>query len=181
MAGAQKPQLSGTANFEARLTSDGVTMADVGRAVTGLVTGKIENGVVGGVDFAELMRQSQTANADIPKLAGETAFRTLEANVNLDGSHAEINRIAVSNSQVLAQIAGRADLAQGGLALRMLLTPSQPSPEGTPAPETRLVLGGSLANPVITRAPAIGRPDSPGESGYFPQADPVSLGAANAN
>ncbi len=181
MAGAESLPLSGTASLEAKLASSGASMAEIRGALTGLITGKIENGVLYGVDFADLMRQSQSTNPDAPKLAGETAFRTVEANVTLNRSHAEINRIAVSNSKVLAQIAGRADLTQGGLALRMLLTPSQPSPDGTPAAEARLVVGGSLANPVLTRAPALGNPASPGGSGSVPQADPVSLGATSAN
>ncbi len=181
MAGAEKSPLSGTASFETRLAASSADMAEIHKAVTGQVTGKIENGVLAGVDFAELMRQSQTENADISKLAGETAFRTVDANLTLNRSHAEINRIAISNSRVLAQIAGRADLMQGGLALRMLLTPSQPAPDGAPAPEARLVVGGSIANPVLTRARAPGGMETPGGSDYTPQADPVSLGAANAN
>ncbi len=181
MAGAKKPPLSGKASFEARLAASGKDIAEIRTAITGLVTGRIENGILTGVDFADLMRQSQTKNPDVPKLAGETAFRTVEANVILNRSHAEINRIAISNSRVLAQIAGRADLAQGGLALRMLLTPSQPAADGSPAPEARLVVGGSLANPVLTRAPALGNPASPGVNGSVPLADPVSLGATSAN
>lgn len=175
LAGAGHFSVTGTASTEGSLTARGKTLAEMRQAVTGQLTARVENGVLYGVDFADLLRLAQSGTRETPKISGETAFRTLDANLRFNPGFAEISHIAIANSKVTAQLAGRTELTRGGLALRMLVTPTMPSPEGTPAPEARAVVGGSLANPVLTSAPALGIPDIPAGDALRPEPDPVSL------
>jgi hypothetical protein len=134
--------------------------------------------VLRGADFADLLRRAQAPAepGELLKFAGETAFRTLSAKATLDRHMADIREMSIANSKITAQIGGRADLAQGGLALRMLVTPTEPAPANiTPLPEARLFVGGSLRNPLLTRSRSYGGAIEPGSEPELPKADPVSL------
>jgi AsmA protein len=169
--------LTGTADADLKVRSRGATLTKLRENLWGEGSLQAQNGVLRGADFADLLRRAQApAAAGDLKLTGETAFRTLSAKIAVDRNIADIRSLSITNSKVTAQIGGRADLAQGGLALRMLVTPTEAQPaNAAPAPEARLFVGGSFQNPLLTRSRSYGGALEPGNEMELPEADPASL------
>ncbi len=177
-AGTGPFSLTGTADADIKVRSRGATLARLRENLSGEGSLQAQNGVLRGADFADLLRRAQAPAepGELLKLDGETAFRTLSAKIGIERNMADVRNLSITNSKVTAQIGGRADLSQGGLALRMLVTPTDPPPAGsTLAPEARLFVGGSFQNPLLTRSRSYGGSIEPGDDIELPKADPVSL------
>ena len=157
--GADKSHFSasGVADWDASFSSQGATLREVLQNRTGVIKASIVNGVFNGADFVQMysLAQTQGDNLNLLKLEGRTAFSQINADISLNKNIALIRSLEIANSKVMTQISGQADIDQGGIAIRLVLTPGPAATAAVEAKsETRLFMGGSLKTPLLTRDPS---------------------------
>jgi AsmA protein len=153
MLGAGKLAVSGTATVEAVVAGKAESLADLRAGATAEIAARVENGVLQGFDMLKLQgnglepARSNTAEA----IGGETAFRTLQAELRLENGQAEIRSFRLANSKAEGSASGRIGLNGGGLALRLAISPGPAAGNGATAHEpVGYFIGGSLENPLAT-------------------------------
>ncbi len=145
---------SGQGNATLRGQSTGDDISSAFGNMEGEFAATAQNGTLSGIDFQQLLMLAQDPGGTglQSSLAGETAFRELKANVLLNRDFATVGSMQIANSKVLADIHGRANFGDGGIALQIQLAPGPSVLPGPSAPlPVRLFAGGSYAAPLLTR------------------------------
>ncbi len=154
-----KFSLTGQGDAVLKAQSSGADSRKAYENLGGEFTLAAKNGTLSGVDFQQMLMLAQDVGSTglQSSFNGETAFRELNATVAMARNIASIRSMRLANSKVVADIQGRAQLGDGGIALQVQLSPGPsvlPGPN-TPAP-VRLFVGGSHAAPLIARIQPVG-------------------------
>jgi uncharacterized protein involved in outer membrane biogenesis len=156
-----KISLTGKTDLQIDMTGAGETAVSAINDAKGEARINAANGTVSGIDLLQLHAGS-AANPEIgslPEFSGETAFRELEALIGISREKANVARLLLSNSQLIAELSGETNHAAGGIALQLDLKPGPAAPASPQAAQkVQLLIGGSLANPLFTRVRAENAP-----------------------
>ena len=148
-AGVVKLNTVGEVKLNAK--SNGTSVREVVDGLSGWVTLKTGKGTMTGADLDRLL-QAGTEEDDtaVLRLSGNTSFDALDGNFLFDQGAVWVRGIELTSKALIARLTGRADLASGGLALRVRLAEASATGAGR---EARLFVGGVASSPLVTRDP----------------------------
>ncbi len=141
--------LTGLANIDARIHFQDLSSRSFLREANGEVKVNVTNGSVDGIDVNRLFERNEEQGGILQPLdgSGKTAFEQFRAELFIVRGIAAISDGMIRTGASEIRISGRADLYEGGLALR-----AQRYEQDTPS-GGRLFIGGSITAPLVTLEP----------------------------
>lgn len=153
---------AGKGDAQIAFKSHGARPEDVPANLRGSARLKLSDGAITGIDFAEMHAVSLAPNGtrDL-KLGGQTAFKELNANLDLFRKTVLVRNFRLSSAKGIADVSGKADLRSRGIAMRIGLgPPPESTAPGAPYSMDALVfVGGSIDAPLFTRNPGYPQDD----------------------
>ena len=143
---------SGGGDVEFALRSNGASVADFARALSGDVSLKLGAGVIDGLSFEEALRRSERRPVNIfsDMRTGRTTFDKAVARATIDKGEARLLDGAVTGPGVCVTLSGTADLANRELATEIVARRADQhgaqDPEG---PELKMTIAGPWSRPII--------------------------------
>lgn len=142
--------ISGLGGAEMGFKTNGTDLEQMLRNLTGKVRASATTGAISGIDLMQI-RLAQPA--DVP-LGGQTAFREAGAEIDLVRDLLLLQKVSLVNSKLRGRLAGKLALASGSIAMRLVVDSGANGDKGGDRSESVFVIGGSVRQPLVTKAPA---------------------------
>ena len=149
-------KLNTVGDFKLNAKSTGKSAREVIDGLRGWVSLDTGKGSLSGADFNRLLTAgNDEEDTGVLTLSGETSFDTMKGNFIFNQGAVWIRGVELTNKALHAKLTGRADLASGGLALRVRIgkTGADAAPQ-----EAYLFVGGVISSPLVTRDRQAGGP-----------------------
>ena len=152
-------QITGKADLEFELAALGDSVNELLANPSGSARIKVTDGAIEGIDLGALRTQA-TSETETLQWNGRTAFSAVNVELAVFRRNAWISRATLLAPDLSASARGQIDLGDGGMAVRLGIGAAAPNrgesdsngiPAPLPVPDTNLVIGGSLANPLPSR------------------------------
>lgn len=143
----------GKANIDINLKAKGKQVTNDFRNFSGNMDFKLSEGQIDGLDLIKAIPalNKNDGFVTIDQIKGKTPFQTLAFNMLIYNGIGWITDGKAESVSQKYQLSGKTDLIRGGLAIYTDIRGNDAS-DGT-SPQTRIFIGGTARNPLVTRPP----------------------------